>query len=476
MLLSASITLVAITPALAAATCTFTGRNGNILSIALDDIPTVTFRIVAGKFQTSLGIAGCEDKTFGTEVAGLSVLGSTASDFLTFEDAGNSLWALPNGISIDLGEGDGISPQGVALQGVQDTYDIDTIDAGAFATYAGADFVEVAGYGGDDTLIGAKGQHNRLLGYEGNDTLTGGGLADDICGNDGDDAIDGLGGDDLILDGAGADTVLGGPGNDILSQASCPPANETFGDGDTGDTDVLLDGGRGSDTISYAGYQERTSAVTVNLGAGIGGATAESDPLTSIENIRGSDANAQDILVGDDGPNVIEGGYGGDSMTGAGGIDTLSYEHTSFLNIFQPVSVDLGLSPYSGGDAQEDTAVGFENIIGSIYGDNLTGDGNANVIRGGPPGSGMASDTISGGGGDDTIYGSPGTDTLNGDAGKDVVYGGDADDNLFGGAGADKLYGEAGNDTLDGGTERDLANGGADTDACTAERVVACEP
>ncbi len=77
----------------------------------------------------------------------------------------------------------------------------------------------------------------------------------------------------------------------------------------------------------------------------------------------------------------------------------------SFADSSEAVSVDLGAGTASGGDAQGDTLVNVENLIGSAHNDTLTGDSGDNVLAG----LGGA-DTLSGGAGDDTLVGGDGGD------------------------------------------------------------------
>src|SRR5258706_15697760 len=87
----------------------------------------------------------------------------------------------------------------------------------------------------------------------------------------------------------------GGAGNDTL-------------DGGAGDD--TLDGGAGTDTASYG---SAGSGVTVSLA--IAGAQntvgAGSDTLIGLENLTGSSFN--DVLTGDAGANVLDGGAGTDT-------------------------------------------------------------------------------------------------------------------------------------------------------------------
>ena len=127
----------------------------------------------------------------------------------------------------------------------------------------------------------------------------------EAVGGSGDDVLSGQAGEDLLIGGPGADALAGFDGSDRL-------------DGGTGDD--TLDGGAGSDLVTYL---SRRAAVTVRLGRGMGGIAGERDSLIGFEDVTGG--NASDLLVGDDGPNVIYGGAGGrDVGRGHGGDDTLS--------------------------------------------------------------------------------------------------------------------------------------------------------
>jgi Ca2+-binding RTX toxin-like protein len=75
------------------------------------------------------------------------------------------------------------------------------------------------------------------------------------------------------------------------------------------------------------------------------------------------------------------------------------------------------------GEAAGDTYDSIENLIGSIYGDGLNGNGFDNTVRGGS--------------GEDTIKGYAGQDRLYGDADADTLIGGSGADDLVGGAGSD---------------------------------------
>ena len=166
------------------------------------------------------------------------------------------------------------------------------------------------------------------------------------------------------------------------------------------------------------------------------------------------------------------------------------------------VTVNLATGTASGGDAEGDRISGVEHVVGSGYGDWLTGDAGGNRLegRGGD-------DSVEGGAGDDTLMGGEGADTLDGGAGEDIVdygasasgvtvnlatgvgLGGDAEGDRFsgvehvvgsrhddeivgdaggnllkGGAGDDRLVGARGDDRLMGGVGDDRLVGGQDDD------------
>src|SRR5262249_558503 len=120
-----------------------------------------------------------------------------------------------------------------------------------------------------------------------------------------------------------------------------------------------------------------------------------------------------DVMHGGGGDDTLVGGKGNDQLVGGAGIDTASSATSDAA-----VQVDLTRTgpQTSTGDANADTLTTIENLLGSRFGDALTGNNAANLLRGG--------------------------------AGNDILHGGADKDTLDGGAGAD---------TLDGGTELDTA-------------------
>src|SRR5262245_32173477 len=132
----------------------------------------------------------------------------------------------------------------------------------------------------------------------------------------------GGGGNDSIFGYGGEDDLQGEDGNDYLDG----------GDGRDG-----LTGGNGNDTLKGGG--------------------------------------GMDYLEGDDGDDLLIGGADADTLRGDGGIDTANY-----FNSGAGIIVDLAFGTAQGGDAQGDLYYGIENVTGSGYADNLSGDGGINVL------------------------------------------------------------------------------------------------
>jgi len=295
---------------------------------------------------------------------------------------------------------------------------------------------------------------------DGNDTITGNSLANEIMGMRGNDHLIGGIGNDTLDGGVGNDTLEGGAGDDSLIGGL---GDDVFTSGAGADT---VDGGAGIDTIDYS---TSTNAQTINLVTNVNiGGEAHNDTLTSIENVNGSDTrgdkitgsagtnvihgmgagdilrgfNGDDFIFGDANNDFLFGGRGADALDGGTGIDWAMYNDSS-----AGVSVDL-TGAGAGGFAQGDTYANIENIRGSIHNDTLTGDAGINKIIGD-----AGNDIINGMGGRDNLRGGLGNDTLNGGAGIDGLRG-DAGDDVFvfvAGNGLDNVldFDDFGNDQID---------------------------
>ncbi len=237
--------------------------------------------------------------------------------------------------------------------------------------------------------------------------------------------------------------------------------------------------------------------------------------LDGHDHLRGLGGNDQ--LYGGNGDDMLEGGTGADVLDGGDGEDTVSYS-TSLSS--WGISADLVRGTGLSGDAQGDTYVSIEHLIGSDFVDALAGNAGNNNLWGlggndslygragndllfGGDGNdilegGVGADTLNGGAGEDTVVyrassagitvnlltgvaaggeavgdtlfsiehveGSAFADVLTGNAGNNMLWGNGGDDQLFGGAGNDQLDGSDGNDALRGGSGADYLSGGAGVD------------
>ena len=431
---------------------------------------------------------------FGSAGGDDTLLGGTGNDQIYGEDGNDSLYGGVNLDFADGGTGNDLLYGGGGVDTLHggdgnDTlegeFGADTINGGSgsdFASYALSTMAvtvnlsdgltesgghaegdsltlieHVIGSNADDTLLGhlaaslldpaAQGQNNSLVGLDG---------ADSLYGLSGQDHLQGGTGNDLLIGGSGADSIIGGDG--------------------------LLD------TASYA---ESNQGVTIDLTDGLAesGGTAEGDVLTGIENLVGSDL--ADTLTGspDATVNALFGGSGNDTLDGRQGGDTLvggsGSDWALYFTSGNAVRVDLGDGlPEGGGQANGDTLVSIENVLGSGGNDTLRGDDGLNILLGAT--------------GDDTLRGSLGADTLDGGAGldtvsydgfaaavnvdlaanaelnfgqtllnlehvtgssqSDIIAGNALDNTLLGGDGGDTLSGRAGADFLAGGTGLDWAD------------------
>ena len=188
---------------------------------------------------------------------------------------------------------------------------------------------------------------------------------------------------------------------------------------------------------------------------------------------------ADNLLEGRDGADSLMGGRGNDTLIGGPGADALDggegSDTAAYTGSASAVTVNLGTSTATGGDAEGDTFTFIENLSGSAFDDTLTGDAGNNVLEGA-----AGADVLDGGDGLDTaaythsnaavtvnllngtntgghavgdtitnienVSGSRYNDTLTGDTKANRLDGGPGNDRLMGGAGADVLVGGPGND------------------------------
>ncbi|KAB2858781.1 MAG: calcium-binding protein, partial [Bauldia sp.] len=179
-----------------------------------------------------------------------------------------------------------------------------------------------------------------------------------LIGNGSDNTITGGAGNDTIDGGGGADTLIGGAGDDIYIV-------DNVGDVITEAT------GQGNDQVrtALASYSIASMAnVERLLGIATTGQTLTGNALGN--SIYGG-------AYGAAGNDTLDGGGGADLLSGGGGNDTATYAASA-----AGVTVSLLSGAGSGGDAQGDTLVSIENLIGSAFADTLIGNDGDNVLDG----------------------------------------------------------------------------------------------
>ncbi len=238
----------------------------------------------------------------------------------------------------------------------------------------------------------------RILGGDGDDTITLG-AAIDAVGGYGDDVLYGNGLDNRLDGGGDVDYLAGGDGNDRMW------------------------GGNGSDSL-YGG--------------------AGNDRIWG--------GNGNDYISGDGGFDYLFGGAGGDRLTGYANSRLYGGTGDDTYLIGQPGAtvIEKANEGVDNVTAYSSYTLG-ENIEGGIFdgfqGINTpplyligTGNNSANEL------TLYYSGKLSGEGGNDRLNGSSGVDTLEGGSGNDIIRGLEGNDYLFGDAGADYLTGGTGTD------------------------------
>lgn len=364
--------------------------------------------------------------------------------------------------------------------------------------------ITVLGEGGNDIINGSNVADTFIPGA-GDDTVHAGGGNDriDLDGGGTDIVNGGVGDDTFVLQPADPSasivlmgTIDGGDGQDtlLLSRSYIGPGT-TFSNIET---TILVSTGGSNGLITMAGGTLPTTGVFLMSGARLThsspgmtdlsamtipttffyngqrtatllftgssgddglllpadtGAVLTANGGTGNDHIRGGMANDTinggsgiDLLEGGGGDDLLIGGAGATTFRGGDGVDTVSYASLGAIS----ATINLEDQTQNFGFALGDTFESIEIFIGGMLHDNMRGDANANIFRGGD--------------GNDTLEGQGGDDTLEGGAGEDILRGGDGNDRLFGGGGQDQLFGDAGDDVLFGSGIPTLLNGGAGTD------------
>ncbi len=140
------------------------------------------------------------------------------------------------------------------------------------------------------------------------------------------------------------------------------------------------------------------------------------------------------------------------------GVDVTGVNDTSFGEFFSDTRVSIYAvwieQTIAESNAGDDLILGTNQnnrLNGNRGNDTVEGLAGEDTLFGG-----RDNDTINGGDGDDFVNGNRGNDQVDGGNGNDRVFGGQDDDILIGGSGEDILSGDLGRDILTGGSESDL--------------------
>ena len=482
---------------------------------------------------------------------------------------------------LDKGVGSSGSPITLDSGNIKNIENLVGTDEDDWLTGDGKDNV-IDGLDGADTLVGGGGkdtvsyEHSdrRVTVELGDSQYAKGGHAQgdtisgflNVIGSRYNDTLEGGTGDhdNMLIGGPGDDRLTGGEGDDVLQGG--PGADELDGDAGRTDSNRSVD-----DTVSYAGS---SAGVRVNLAsASVSGGDAEGDEIevvrdaydhdndtdtdardvSTLEHVTGSDHN--DRLTGDHRSNTLKGGKGDDTLRGGadawnvedagdiliggpgadeldggsskfwgadgklGGTDDKEHVDTaSYAGATAGITLDLDSGRGTAGDADGDTLISIEKVVGSGYDDVFIASEEKDDINGGTyvddtdavkeddrnekngdtvsyelsfepvtvtldaDGGGTQSTTdndeesfaygdvlanienVTGSAYNDKLTGNDDANVLSGGAGRDELDGKGGDDTLLGGADRDELIGDAGKDRLDGGSGADELKGGADAD------------
>lgn len=340
------------------------------------------------------------------------------------------------------------------------------------------------GYGGADSLSGGDGDDiifgsydsiylGRLItsppANDGNDSLWGGGGDDYLDGQDANDDLHGDTGNDSLFGGAGNDIVFGDDGDDTLYGGDYfieDSGDDTLYGGNGDDSFIpgsgtnIVDGGDGQDTLFF---ELDAQSVTVQLDTGTATISGySSNNLVSIEEVYGT--NSGDYIYGNYLDNTLTGRGGLDLLDGGEGLDTAVF-FGDRIHYIVGFGADDAITISDNRDQAQINRDSIHNKISD--GEDLVS--NIEFFRFKDRiytyselvyGSTEEADFLNGSFGIDRIDGQGGDDIINGFEGDDILNGGDGDDWINGESGSNIISGGDGDDWIDGGSGSNIISGG----------------
>jgi len=341
----------------------------------------------------------------------------------------------------------------------------------------------------DDLMVGSDGR-DELHGRGGNDELRGGRGEDQLQGGAGNDLLIGGGADDFDADfftgGRGNDTIIGGENADEYNRVQYNGETE-WGDDDPGTHGVIVN-------LSDAVLQgvSVTGIATTDVAAGTAiDSYGDTDTLINIQNADGTEFD--DILVGDDTRNDLNGRAGNDQLFG--GLDEDQLKGGAGDDLLVGGGADDFSADFFVGGRGNDTIIGGENaneynrvqyagetewedddqgehgvIVNlsseALVGVSVTGIATTDVAAGTAIDSYGDLDTLvniqnaDGTQYDDILVGGDEDNDFDGRGGDDIIIGGNGNNHMVGGDGNDTITGGDRDDFVDGGRGDDVAYGG----------------
>lgn len=474
------------------------------------------------------------------ESAGVAIQGGAAPDYITNWDTIKGAISLGDGADIfdnrlgtvdhavDGGLGDDLYIFGAKAFDIVDAGGNDSIGTEITRTLANLPAIENLTLYGSANINGTGNVlANYISGNDGNNVLDGGidNVVDVLTGRLGNDTYVLRDGSDVVTEAdpymygskAGTDTITStisrnlsnydfvenltlqggadanGTGDEFANAITGNTGNNVL-DGGIEDTDVIdtLNGGAGNDTyvlefghdkvIDSAGIDTITSNISRSLA---GYATIENLTSKGTANVNATGNGLVNVITGNDGNNILDGGVdsvadtlkgglgndtyvlgsGQDKVIDSGGVDTISSTITRSLAGYAGIEKLTLL----GGAAINGTGNALDNV--------LTGNAANNILDGG-----AGKDTLNGGAGNDTYMLGADNDTFSDSAGIDTITStitrslanyatienlkllGASNINATGNALANVLTGYAGINVLSGGAGNDVLIGGAGAD------------